>query len=76
MFWYLDNRNEKWKTSGIKDEDICEVNFTPSVATEIERVRCDIERTRVIYLSRWFRRSFPAVYALELWHKTLSFLSP
>ena len=30
MFWYLDNRNDSWKTSGIKDEDITEVNFCPS----------------------------------------------
>ncbi|CAM9330282.1 unnamed protein product, partial [Ectocarpus fasciculatus] len=27
MFWYLENRNVNWKTSGIKDEDIKEVNF-------------------------------------------------
>ncbi|CAM9126481.1 unnamed protein product [Ectocarpus sp. 12 AP-2014] len=27
MFWYLKNHNINWKTSGIKDEDIEEVNF-------------------------------------------------
>lgn len=42
MFWYLDNQNEKWKTSGIKDEDIFEVNFTPSEeeVDQEQRIRC------------------------------------
>eukprot|EP00752_Nemacystus_decipiens_P006531 g5882.t1 len=30
IFWYLDNRNDSWKTSGIKDEDITEINFCPA----------------------------------------------
>eukprot|EP00903_Cladosiphon_okamuranus_P009864 g9371.t3 len=30
VFWYLDNLNDGWKTSGIKDEDITEVNFCPA----------------------------------------------
>lgn len=34
MFWYLDNRNEGWKTSGIKDEDITEVNVRPACGVQ------------------------------------------
>lgn len=34
MFWYLDNHNDIWKTSGIKDEDITEVNFCPACGVE------------------------------------------
>lgn len=34
VFWYLDNRNESWKTSGIKDEDIEEIHFCPECGTE------------------------------------------
>lgn len=37
IFWYLENLNEKWKTSGIKDEDIREVHFSPDGAEESER---------------------------------------
>ncbi len=34
VFWYLENRNENWKTSGMRDEDIVEVNFRPAGATK------------------------------------------
>lgn len=42
MLWYLDNRNPNWKTSGIKDEDIEEVNFCPNSGPEAlkEQTRC------------------------------------
>lgn len=33
MFWYLENLNDSWKTSGIKDEDIKEINFFPASGT-------------------------------------------
>lgn len=34
MFWYLENHNSGWKTSGIKDEDIAEVNFCPAFGVQ------------------------------------------
>lgn len=40
MLWYLNNSNDDWKSSGIKDEDIKEVNFSPTEPPEdSERVR-------------------------------------
>lgn len=43
IFWYLDNRNESWKTSGIKDEDIEEIQSCPDCVTEVQE-----EETRYI----------------------------
>lgn len=34
IFWYLENRNKSWKTSGVRDEDIVEVNYRPEGATK------------------------------------------
>lgn len=39
MFWYLDNRNDKWKTSGIKDEDVFEVALSPCGGGHDETIR-------------------------------------
>lgn len=39
IFWYLDNRNDKWKTSGIKDEDIFEVAVSPRGGGHDETIR-------------------------------------
>lgn len=42
IFWYLHNRNDNWKSGGIKDEDIVELNFTPPGEDDRIRVRCGI----------------------------------
>ena len=40
ILWYLNNSNDDWKNSGIKDEDIKEVDFSPEEPREaLGRVR-------------------------------------
>lgn len=39
IFWYLESRNSQWKTSGIKDEDIEEVNFCLSTPEERDALK-------------------------------------
>lgn len=34
IFWYLESHNPKWKRSGIKDEDLHEVNVYPTPSGE------------------------------------------
>lgn len=55
MFWYLKTHNINWKTSGIKDEDIEEVNFCLGRGSEksTEEIRCGI--CAILHLS-WVPR--------------------
>eukprot|EP00904_Undaria_pinnatifida_P008087 jgi/Undpi1/4408/HiC_scaffold_17.g07763.m1 len=52
IFWYLHNENEGWKNSGIKDEDIKEVNFSPANSPEeSEKIR-DLKVALLLNIAR------------------------
>ncbi|CAM9407048.1 unnamed protein product [Choristocarpus tenellus] len=53
VLWYIENRDPNWKNSGIKDEDLVEVNYSAEEGSEQERLEVrDLKVSLLLNIAR------------------------